>query len=213
MQAAKPQPMPTARPSSRTTWLTISIAAVVIVIAMIIAFTLLSPKSGEPGAVGATSPTSTASTPSATPSASPGTPSTPPIDPKFGAPVGQTVPRNKGADFGDKVTAQITSLTEVTATGRLPGEVSGPAVQVDLKITNGTSAAISLDSVTVNVYYGADKTPASPYSQSPNDKFPGTLAAGKSATARFLFNVPKGSLHSVIVTVSRAAGQPIIVFQ
>lgn len=153
----------------------------------------------------------TASTPSAAPSASPG--ATPSVDPNFGQPVADTVPKDQSADFGDQVTARIAALTGVTAKGTLAGEVSGPAVQLDLAISNGTAAEISLGTVTVNAYYGADKTPAAPYSQPSDAAFPGTLAAGATVQARYLFSVPESEQGSVVITVSKSAGEPIVVFQ
>ena len=157
-------------------------------------------------------PTSTegASTPpSSPPEASPG----PTIDPDFGRPVADTVPRDQPADFGDRVTARIAAITSVTATGSQPGEVSGPAVQVDVEITNGTSAELSLGTVTVNAYYGADLTPAAPYSQPRSAAFPATLGPGATATARYVFSVPTDAQDSVVITVDKSAGDPIVVFE
>ena len=191
------------------------VATVVVVvgaIVAIIAFAIMAPKGVEPSAQQGAPGTAMWGSPSANPSASAGAPTTPPVDPKFGAPVATTAPNDSSVDIRDKVTAQITSLTEVTATGTLPGEVSGSAAQVDLKITNNTSAEISLDGIAVNAYYGAADTPAPPYAQAADQKFPSTLAAGARATARFLFRIEAGSVNTVTVTVSGSAGSPIIVF-
>lgn len=170
----------------------------------------------QPGA--ATGPTSSASgdpTASATPSTPPGTAPSPPaaIDPRFGAPVAQTVPKDATADFGNTVSAHITKITSTTAAGTQAGEVSGPAVQVELTITNGTTGDISLDGVSVNAYYGSGMTPASPIAMQDSTMFGGTLAASKTAAGTYLFSVPKDQQASLVITVSRAAGAPIVVFQ
>ena len=135
-------------------------------------------------------------------------------DPSFGQPVAQTVPKDHSADFGDAVTARISALTPVTATGTQPGEVSGPAVQVDLELTNGTPAEISLATVDVNAYYGSDRKPATPIvSKSGSSGFTGTLAAGATAKGRYVFSVPEDQQNSVVITVSKSAGAPIVVVQ
>jgi hypothetical protein len=134
-------------------------------------------------------------------------------DPRFGAPVAQTVPKDASADFGDTVTARITSITSTTATGTGVGEVSGPAVRVALSITNGTGSQISLNGVTVNAYYGSAMTPASPVGTQDDKTFGGTLGASKTASGSYEFSVPKDQQSSLVITVSRAAGEPIVVFQ
>jgi hypothetical protein len=169
----------------------------------------------QPGA-SATAPGST-STASSTPTASaiPSTPPSPPaaIDPRFGAPVAQTVPKDATADLGNTVSAHITKITSTTATGTQAGEVSGPAVQVELTITNGTAGDISLDEVSVNAYYGSGMTPASPIATQNDRVFGGTLAASKTAAGMYEFSVPKDQQASLVITVSRAAGAPLVVFQ
>jgi len=164
--------------------------------------------------IAAPSPTSTASaTPpaSAPPDAAPSPPAT--IDPRFGAPVAQTVQKDATADLGDTVSARITKIASTTATGTQAGEVSGPAARVELSITNGTADGISLDGVSVNAYYGSGMTPASPIASQSDTGFGGTLAASKTATGSYLFSVPKDQQASLVITVSRAAGAPIVVFQ
>lgn len=165
-------------------------------------------------APGSASTASSTPTASATPSTPPGTaPSPPAIDPRFGAPVAQTVPKDATADLGNTVSAHITKITSTTATGTQAGEVSGPAVQVELTITNGTAGDISLDGVSVNAYYGSGMTPASPIATQNDTVFGGTLAASKTASGRYEFSVPKDQQASLVITVSRAAGAPLVVFQ
>jgi cytoskeletal protein RodZ len=195
------------------------LAAIVIAGATFAAFGFNGADRRTPGPTTAASgPASTASstpTPSATPSTPPRTEPSPPaaIDPRFGAPVAQTVPKDATADLGNTVSARITKITSTTATGTQAGEVSGPAARVELTITNGTTGDISLDGVSVNAYYGSGMTPASPIAAQDSTAFGGTLAASKTAAGTYLFSVPKDQQAGLVITVSRAAGTPIVVFQ
>lgn len=161
------------------------------------------------------SPTSSSAQAGAKPSTPRATPT--PItsnDPVFGEPIAQVVPADKTASFGNAVTARVVAVTPMTATGSRAGERSGPAVQVKVELINGTKSAISLNAVTVNAYYGANRTPASPVSSDPAvSAFHGDLAAGKNAQASYVFTVPKDQRAGVVVTVSQSAGSPLVVFQ
>jgi hypothetical protein len=124
------------------------------------------------------------------------------------------VPRTAEAALGSGITGRIAALTSVTATGTRAGEVSGPAVQVDLELTNVSPKELSLDGVAVNAYYGPDKTPASPVLvQSAQGRFDGALAAGATAKGRYVFSVPSEQRDSVIITVSPAPGVALVVFK
>jgi hypothetical protein len=195
-----------------TVWIVAGAVVVLLIAVTLIAVGLGGAEGGPGSRPGNQSPEPLAESPSPAPSDGPGSSPSPSIDPGFGAPVAETVPKDRMADFGDGVTARIRAITAVTAVGTLPGEVSGPAVQVDLEISNGTSAEISLAVVTVNAFYGADRTPASPYSQPGDEAFPTTLAPGATASARYLFSVPTEAQSSVVITVSTSAGGPIVVF-
>jgi len=176
--------------------------------------------SATPASPTPASPTSSASPgPSASPSprasgsVSPAPSPSLKVDPAYGVPVARKVLKDAPGDFGNGVTSRIAAITSITATGAQAGEVSGPAVRVDIELTNGTSADISLGAITVNAYYGASKTPASPIaSSSGRGGFRGKLVAGKTATARFVFSVSREQQKSLVVTVSKDAGGPVIVF-
>ena len=206
---------------------TIAIVVAVIVVILVVTGALVAAgfndaahrgaASGPSGQPSAASDTPSASaTPQGDPSPDPSTAPTPTatVDPRFGAPVAQTVSKDATGDLGNTVSAKITRITSITATGTQAGEVSGPASQVELTITNGTSSEISLAGVTVNAYYGSAMPPASPIeSRQAGTAFRGTLAAAKTATASYVFSVPKDQQASLVVTVSREAGAPIVVFQ
>jgi hypothetical protein len=135
-------------------------------------------------------------------------------DPAFGQPVAKIVPRAEEATLGSGITGRIVALTPVEAKATRAGEVGGPAVQVDIELTNVSPTDLSLDGVTVNGYYGADKTPASPIvAQSGQGSFDGVLAAGATAKGRYVFSVPADQRDAVIITVSPAAGAALVVFK
>jgi hypothetical protein len=201
---------------TRTLLLAAGAAVVVVVVAIIIAVSVGADPAVAPGPSG--SPSATSATPS--PSASDPAPgeTAPPTDgaapdPFLGEPVADAVAPDATADFGDRVTARIESVTPFTAEGGGVGEVSGSAVRVAVAITNGTGAAIPLDSVTVNVFSGSDQAPASPLlSDESSTPLAGSLAPGASTTGSYAFTVPEGDSDSLVVSVSRGAGSPLVVF-
>lgn len=192
-----------------------AVVVIVIVIAVAIGLSLGSGPAVEPGitsSAGTPSPSGSSSgTPTGDATVAPGGEAT--NDPQFGEPVADSVPHDGVAQFGDQVTAALGGIVPFTATGAGIGEVSGPAVRVTVTITNGSSAAISLDAVTVNAYSGADATPAAPLSSDGSSApFTGSLAPGATASGVYAFSIADGTSDSVVVTVSRGAGSPLVVF-
>ncbi|MET4780335.1 DUF4352 domain-containing protein [Glaciihabitans sp. UYNi722] len=194
-----------------------AVVVILILVAVVVALQSASSTSAEktvsptPSALPSRS-TSSSATPSPSSAGGISTPE-PSIDPSYGAPVADTVPVSGTGAFGESVTVKIASLDFVTAQGTQVGEKSGAAARIDIQFINSGSSSISLDEVGVNVYYGADKTPAAPVStNSGKAGFSGSLASGKSATGRFLFNVPKDQQDSLIITVAKDATSPIVVF-
>jgi hypothetical protein len=112
----------------------------------------------------------------------------------------------------DGVTASVTSLEAIQGEGRGPGNISGPALRVTLRIDNGTAGTLSLDGVGVELSYGADLTPASPLNDSSAVPFHGTLDQGGSTTGVYVFSVPENARDSVTITVGYRAGAPYLVF-
>ncbi len=124
------------------------------------------------------------------------------------------MPIEKPADFGGGVTAQIVGVAAVAGNGQGVGDLDAPAVQVRVKVANDTGEPLSMDSVVVNAYYGADDTPASPLLGDPSaDWLRGQLADGRTATGVYLFTVPPDERDQVTITVSYRAGTPIAVFE
>lgn len=208
------------RSRRRTTTIVVAVvAAILMIVGAIFALTIGMDGSNPSSAGGPTSSPRATPSPSGSSSSTPGasaspTPSAAPtIDPDYGAPVAETVPKDAEGNLGGGFTARLAAIESIEATGTQVGEISGPAAQVDVEVTNGTGADIVLDSVTVNAYYGKDATPASPIaSPTGNDGFSGILKPGEKATARFIFTAPKDQQKTLVLTVSPRAGAPIVVF-
>ena len=159
------------------------------------------PVPSAPAIAGPTpSPTGSAKGPDATPSP----------DPRFGAPVAQTVTTGDSSSFGGDVTVTVSPFTEVTITASGPGEVSGPGMKATVVVHNGGSAPVDLSSLSVNGYFGDDYTPASPIA-SETKGMTGALAAGQQATGEYVFSVPSDGQKAFRVTVGSGASPIVLV--
>lgn len=205
-------------PRGRAFW--IAVGSAVLALVLIVVAVLLG--AGRPASVPSTGPSSTGdsgatSSPTAAPSASPSPTNGEPtpeatVDPDFGEPVVDEVGTDGQAEFGGDVSARIVSITPYTATASQAGEVSGPAVLVELELLNESGNALPLDPVTVNAYYGADRIPASPVTSDPaSAPFTGTLESGASARGSYVFSVVEN--EPVTVTVSKDATSGLVVFR
>jgi len=215
-------PDPGAEPATRRRlwwWLTIAGAAVALGVIGILVALAVAGQPAPPGEGAAGGPSATAGeSPDPDGAAAPGDgdPADPgaTIDPDFGEPVADTAVGDGEADFGDSVTAKVTAIDFITVTGTRAGEVSGPAMRVAVMLANGTGEPIPLDAVTVNAYYGSDTQPASPFdSETEGEPFSGTLASGGTATGSYVFSIPEGQDKDIVVTVSRGADSPLVVFR
>jgi hypothetical protein len=203
------------RPNRTTVVVAAAAVAVVVVVAVVIALGFGSTPAVAPGvATSATPATPAGAAPGtgADPTAAPDA-AAPTNDPRFGEPVADSVARDEEAEFGDGVTATLAGVAPFTAAGAGVGEVAGPAVRVTLSVTNGSSAPVSLDTTTVNAYYGPDATPASPLtSDGSSAPFSGSLAPGATATGVYAFGIAEGAGDALVVTLGRGAGSALVVF-
>ncbi len=110
-----------------------------------------------------------------------------------------------------KVLITIASYQSVTAQAKGPGEVSGPAVKMTISIKNGTTAPIDVSKVVVNV---TDRSgvPSSQFTGPPATSFSGTLAAGKSSSAIYVYSLTSDHENPVNVSVSYSPSAPIVQF-
>lgn len=123
------------------------------------------------------------------------------------------VPLDEPAPAVEGVVAEVTAIEAVTAGGDIPGEPSGPAVQVTLRLTNGSDQAIDTAGANVTMTYGGDdRLPASGITGEGTSIWPESIPAGGSADAVFQFAVPSSPEGDVRVIVDILASAPNVIF-
>lgn len=111
------------------------------------------------------------------------------------------------------VEVEIVSLEAVTAGREIPGETSGPAVEVTLRATNVGDEPLDTGGTSVNLEYGGeDRTPAPSVSDPDESGFPPTIDPGKSADGNYLFAVPIAIDGDIRIIVDVLASEPNVVF-
>ncbi|MGY1591291.1 hypothetical protein ACI79D_04875 [Geodermatophilus sp. SYSU D00708] len=116
------------------------------------------------------------------------------------------------AAVGNGIVASIASVEAIDGTAVGPGNVAGPALRLTVRIENGTSEAVSLDGVSVNLSYGADREPASPLDDPSRVPFTGTVEPGATGEGVYVFSVPTDVRDLITVEVGYQAGAPLLLF-
>jgi hypothetical protein len=114
--------------------------------------------------------------------------------------------------YSNGVSARLVSVGAFNSQAHTPREISGPALAVTVELRNDGHAAVALDTVGVNLYYGVDGTPAVRIRDGSNAPMHGVLAPGASAKATYSFSVPANGRDVVAVAVSFAAGRGTAIF-
>jgi hypothetical protein len=114
--------------------------------------------------------------------------------------------------YSNGVSARLVTIGAFDSQAHTPGELSGPALAVTVELANDGDAAVTLDTVGVNLYYGADGTPAVRLRDGSTAPMRGHLAPGDSVTATYSFSVPTDGRDAVTVAVSFAAGDGTALF-
>lgn len=127
-------------------------------------------------------------------------------------PTAPPVALDEPADFGTGVTATLAAVRAIQAEAHGPGEIAGPALAFEVVFTNGGSAPVSLDTVTVNLF-DATGTPGSPMVGSPADPVEGELGPGATTTGVYVFTVPPDARSTVSLEVSYTTDAHVVVFQ
>jgi hypothetical protein len=127
-------------------------------------------------------------------------------------PVLPEVPLDAQAGAGDGVVATLPRIEEIQGSAEGPGNVSGPALRVTVRIANGTADPVTLDGVAVNLFYGPTRTPASPLEDASQRSFTGSLEPGGSADGVYVFSVPADARDAVAVEVGYQVGAPFLLF-
>lgn len=204
-------------------WLPIS-ATVLVVVALLIAYLLLR----SPDTSGA----SPAATPAPSASATAGPPGSPapsvpvrttPVPPPTPGTVEQTVkPVKDGptesvrleqtADLDNEISIALVKVepTAIKAVG--PGDTSGPAIAVTVRIVNGSEQQVEIDNAVVTMSYGKKGTVGTPSPADPAEPFAGSVEAGDSAEGTYVFRVAEKTQDEVTVQVTYTAGAPVAKF-
>ncbi len=111
-----------------------------------------------------------------------------------------------------KLTAELTSLRSAQVDSTNPGEVSGNAVILGIRVVNGTGSSVDLGNVVVTIA-GANGNPGTEITTDPAKPLSGDLAAGRTATGTYVFVVAKGQRNPVTVNVTLSAGTAVAVFR
>lgn len=109
---------------------------------------------------------------------------------------------------------EVVSVEAVTAGRAIPGEPSGPAVKVSVRLVNDSGTAVSTSGASVNLSYNEDdQTPAVSLSSDDTAPWPQEVPAGQRATAVFVFALPDVVRGDIRVIVDLLATGPDVVFE
>jgi hypothetical protein len=101
----------------------------------------------------------------------------------------------------------------VEGVARGPGQISGPALRLELRAHNGGTDPVSLEGMVVALAYGAEEMPATTLTEPGGAPFEGELAPGADAVATYVFGVPVGERERITVSASYTGSAPTIPFE
>jgi hypothetical protein len=107
--------------------------------------------------------------------------------------------------------ATLESVKAITTTTSLPGQIGGPSIELVVRIVNGSSHAISVGNVVVNMCDSAND-PAIQITTKPAKAFRGVIASGSRATGIYVFSIPTARRNPITVELNYAAGTPVATF-
>lgn len=199
-------------------WLWIALGVVVVLALGAWAFASFRPASETvPPSAASSTPTPSSTRPAAvTPSPQPtefATPTPGATDPVEKPDETVEVPLDEPATAAGDVVVEVTDLEARTAGREVPGETSGPAIAVTVRITNNGDEAVNTSGSNVNLTYGGDeRIPAAALSDPDATVWPASVAPGRNASAVFLFSVPEAASGDIRVIVDLLAAEPDVVF-
>jgi hypothetical protein len=123
----------------------------------------------------------------------------------------QTAAIDQPIEFETGIAVSLTRVDSTTVTAQTPGEISGPAVVVELAVTNNSTAPIDLSSAVVNLSsadgeYGVGTTAGGP------QPLAGVLAPGAASSGIYVFMLDPAQGRDVVISVNYGAGEPLAVF-
>jgi hypothetical protein len=111
-------------------------------------------------------------------------------------------PFDRSVRYSDGLRLTVTGITQGKVTGQGPGVFLGePKTEIRLRMRNGTDRRVALDQVVVTLVYGSERHTSRPVYDDRARDFNGVLRPGGSATATYLFSVPREQLGDVTMFV------------
>lgn len=170
--------------------------------------------SGDPteGSSTTAEPSAGTSEPEPTASPAPG-PTAPEPVPAEDDPAEAPVAIDEAAPFATGVAARLVQIEPIQGEAEGPGEIAGPALRITVELSNPTDVDVSLAATVVNVYAGPGRAPSTPLSGPGAAEFEGSLPAGSTETAVYVFAVAEDVRDDVQVTVSYDPDVAMVVFE
>lgn len=211
----------------RVWWIIASAVLAVVIVAVVVAGVAAS-NEAEPKKSGVSASSTSSAQPSIAPSAtplastSPAPTTTPDVAPapseaapaEPAPPAAQApVPLTDSAAAVPGVVFSVGTLESVDGVARGPGEVGGPSLRFTVTMRNDTSATVSLTSTVVNLFFGAEQSPATELTASGGAPFPEAVAPGATQQGTFVFTVPNDQRDQVRIAVDYLADVPIVLFE
>lgn len=134
-----------------------------------------------------------------------------PVDANDPPPALDPVALDAGAE-ADGIEGSLVRVEEIEGSAQGPGNINGPALRITVRLVNGTIEELSLSGVAINVFHGADRTPAPPLEDRSQSPFAGALPPGDAAEGGYVFRVPADDRDDVRVEVGVRPGAPVLVF-
>ncbi|MHA3723937.1 hypothetical protein ACXR2T_08670 [Leucobacter sp. HY1910] len=112
------------------------------------------------------------------------------------------------------VFVEVVSVESVTAGRAIPGEPTGPAVMVEVRLVNESSKPVDAAGASISLTYnGEDQTPAVALTSDIATNWPAEVPAGESASSVFVFSLPDVVRGDIRVIVDLLAMGPDVVFE
>ncbi|MDF2506783.1 MAG: hypothetical protein K0Q52_642 [Microbacterium sp.] len=105
----------------------------------------------------------------------------------------------------------IDKISTMTVKPETPGEYAGPAVVVEVSVSNDSKQAQSLESAVVSLTTD-DGDIGVATTAGPNKPLTGDLAAGAESSGTYVFMLDPTKGRSVKISVNYAAGEPVATF-
>ncbi|MCG2620540.1 hypothetical protein LVY72_01285 [Arthrobacter sp. I2-34] len=113
----------------------------------------------------------------------------------------------------DGGTVSVSKIEAIEAKADGIGEIAGPAIRFSLEVRNTSAKALKLDAADVTVEAGAQKLPAIELNGSGASGFPKAVAAGKSASGTFVFQVPEDQREQVRIHLNFSVSETVVAFE